>query len=299
MIAFTTLAGAGFIPKPFTFAGLPVTDTRTMTRTASTTNTVPKTAAVMAVERFGASLADPRREPGPPALLPGGGPCLIASRKPAPPSAHVGRRSGVFDRSCLLLGQAITGPFGRGLVGPVAYGRGRSLLRGWLHSSVGWPRRGGRLPLCAIAACSPRWYRDWRGKQDVASRARMLLPSRTERRSGRGATGTRRVLTLLRLGHAWSVIGALVVELHFPACRSLKEKRAVLRPVIEGARSRFRGCSRRDGLPGAAPALVVEVAAAAASERVVVETLDAVERFIWSRPGLEVVGATRRWLDED
>jgi uncharacterized protein YlxP (DUF503 family) len=33
--------------------------------------------------------------------------------------------------------------------------------------------------------------------------------------------------------------------------------------------------------------------------RVVVETLDAVERFVWSRPGLEVVGATRRWLDDD
>jgi uncharacterized protein YlxP (DUF503 family) len=41
------------------------------------------------------------------------------------------------------------------------------------------------------------------------------------------------------------------------------------------------------------------VAAAAASARVVVETLDAVERYIWSRPGLEVVGATRRWLDYD
>jgi len=44
---------------------------------------------------------------------------------------------------------------------------------------------------------------------------------------------------------------------------------------------------------------VVEVAAAAASARAVVETLDAVERFIWSRPDIEVVGATRRWLEED
>jgi uncharacterized protein YlxP (DUF503 family) len=43
----------------------------------------------------------------------------------------------------------------------------------------------------------------------------------------------------------------------------------------------------------------VEVATAAASEGVVTETLDAVERFIWSLPGLEVVGATRRWLEEE
>jgi hypothetical protein len=39
-----------------------------MTRIASTTNTVPNTAAVMAVERFGAALVDPRRDPGPPVL---------------------------------------------------------------------------------------------------------------------------------------------------------------------------------------------------------------------------------------
>ena len=44
---------------------------------------------------------------------------------------------------------------------------------------------------------------------------------------------------------------------------------------------------------------LVEVAAAAAAERVVTETLDAVERYIWSLPGLEVVGATRRWLEDD
>jgi uncharacterized protein YlxP (DUF503 family) len=31
----------------------------------------------------------------------------------------------------------------------------------------------------------------------------------------------------------------------------------------------------------------------------VTETLDAVERFIWSLPGLEVVGTVRRWLEDD
>ena len=29
------------------------------------------------------------------------------------------------------------------------------------------------------------------------------------------------------------------------------------------------------------------------------ETLDAVERYIWSLPGLEVVGSSRRWLEDD
>src|ERR1039458_9796351 len=69
LIESTTLAGAGFIPNPLPAAEpFPVTDTRTMTSIASTTNTVPNTAAVMAVERFWAHLADPRRDPGPPVL---------------------------------------------------------------------------------------------------------------------------------------------------------------------------------------------------------------------------------------
>ncbi len=95
------------------------------------------------------------------------------------------------------------------------------------------------------------------------------------------------------------MIGALVVELHFPACRSLKEKRAVLRPIIDGARSRYAVAITEADYQDLHQRSVVEVAAAAASERVVVETLDAVERFIWSRPDLEVVGAVRRWLDDD
>jgi uncharacterized protein YlxP (DUF503 family) len=95
------------------------------------------------------------------------------------------------------------------------------------------------------------------------------------------------------------MIGALVVELHFPACRSLKEKRAVLRPVVDGARSRFQVAVAEAGYQDLHQRSLVEVAAAASSERVVAETLDAVERYIWSLPGLEVTAATRRWLEED
>jgi len=101
------------------------------------------------------------------------------------------------------------------------------------------------------------------------------------------------------LGHAVSVIGALVVELHFPACRSLKDKRALLRPVIEGARARFAVAVAEAGYQDLHQRSLVEVAAAAAHPSVVTETLDAVERYIWSLPGLEVIGATRRWLEED
>ena len=73
----------------------------------------------------------------------------------------------------------------------------------------------------------------------------------------------------------------------------------MVRPIIDGARSRFAVAVAEADFQDLHQRSVIEVAAAAASERVVTETLDAVERFIWSLPGLEVVGATRRWLEED
>lgn len=94
------------------------------------------------------------------------------------------------------------------------------------------------------------------------------------------------------------MIGALVVELHFPACRSLKEKRAVLRPVVDGARARFGVAVAESGFQELHQRAVVEVAAAAAAQGVVKDTLDAVERFIWSLPGLEVVSSRRLWLED-
>jgi uncharacterized protein YlxP (DUF503 family) len=93
------------------------------------------------------------------------------------------------------------------------------------------------------------------------------------------------------------VIGALVVELHFPVCCSLKDKRAVLRPLIEGARARFPVAVAEVGYQELHQRSIVEVAAVSASEKVVVETLDAVERFIWSLPGLEVLSSALSWFD--
>ena len=73
----------------------------------------------------------------------------------------------------------------------------------------------------------------------------------------------------------------------------------MLRPGIDGARSRFAVAVAETDYQDLHQRSILEVAAAAASERVVVETLDAVERFIWARPSLEVVAATRRWLDDE
>jgi uncharacterized protein YlxP (DUF503 family) len=89
------------------------------------------------------------------------------------------------------------------------------------------------------------------------------------------------------------------VELHIPTARSLKEKRAAIRPILEASRSRYRVAISEVGFQELHQRALLVVAAVASAEHVVIETLDAVERLIWSFGGAEVVEARRRWLESD
>ena len=90
---------------------------------------------------------------------------------------------------------------------------------------------------------------------------------------------------------------ALEVDLHVPAAHSLKAKRAVVKPLVDGARHRFGVAAaevehhelwQRAGLGYA----VVSADQAHASD-----VMDEVERFVWSHPEVEVVSMERRWLE--
>ena len=94
-------------------------------------------------------------------------------------------------------------------------------------------------------------------------------------------------------------VGALEVEVHIPVAGSLKEKRSVVRHLIETARRRF-GVSASEVAhhelwqrAGLGFSVVAPSAAHAA------EILDRVERFVWSHPEIEVVSTTRLWLEGD
>jgi uncharacterized protein len=89
------------------------------------------------------------------------------------------------------------------------------------------------------------------------------------------------------------------MELHIPAARSLKEKRAAIRPIIDTARNRYRVAISEVGFQDLHQRALLEVAAVASAEHVVVEMLDAVERLAWSASGAEVVASSRRWLEAD
>ncbi|HXY44329.1 MAG TPA: DUF503 domain-containing protein [Acidimicrobiales bacterium] len=95
------------------------------------------------------------------------------------------------------------------------------------------------------------------------------------------------------------MVGVLSVELHIPAARSLKEKRATIRPILDAARTRYRVAVSEVAFQELHQRALLEIAAVASAEHVVVETLDAVERLVWSVAGAEVVSSSRRWLEDD
>jgi uncharacterized protein YlxP (DUF503 family) len=91
----------------------------------------------------------------------------------------------------------------------------------------------------------------------------------------------------------------LVVDLHIPTAGSLKAKRAVITPILEGARRRYRVAVAEVGAQDVWRRSELAFATVAGSERQAREVLDAVERFVWSFPEVEVVSAGRSWLDEE
>ena len=92
-------------------------------------------------------------------------------------------------------------------------------------------------------------------------------------------------------------VGAVRFDLHLPQVHSLKEKRAVIRPILDGARHRFHIAAAEVGSQDKWQRAELGVSAVAASAGHVEEILDAAERFVWSFPEIEVLSAERTWLE--
>ena len=91
---------------------------------------------------------------------------------------------------------------------------------------------------------------------------------------------------------------ALEVELHINGSQSLKDKRQVIRSILDGARRRYGVASAEVGGQDTWQRAVLGFAAVGSSVSHVEDVIDEVERFVWSHPEAEVVGTTRRWLDD-
>lgn len=92
---------------------------------------------------------------------------------------------------------------------------------------------------------------------------------------------------------------ALTVDLHLPHSQSLKDKRAVVKTITEGARRRYQVAAAETAHQDKRQRAGLAFAGVSSSRRQVTEVLDGVERFVWSFPEVEVLASERHWLEVD
>jgi len=94
-------------------------------------------------------------------------------------------------------------------------------------------------------------------------------------------------------------VAALEIELHLAASHSLKEKRSVVRHLVETARRRYGVSASEVAHHDLWQRTTIGFCVVAPSAGRVEEVLDRVERFVWSHPEVTVVSSARHWLDLD
>jgi uncharacterized protein YlxP (DUF503 family) len=93
--------------------------------------------------------------------------------------------------------------------------------------------------------------------------------------------------------------GALRLDLLLGDVHSLKEKRAVVRPVVSELRRKFEVSAAEVGMLDLHRRAVVGVAVVSADGAHVRDVLDACERLVGSRPEVEVLSASRQLFGEE
>jgi uncharacterized protein len=93
-------------------------------------------------------------------------------------------------------------------------------------------------------------------------------------------------------------VAVLKLDLHIPQSRSLKAKRAVVKPIVEGIRHRWAVAVAEVDHQDQWQRTELGVAVVAGKQGKASEVLDAVERFVWSNPEIEVLSAGRTWVDD-
>jgi uncharacterized protein YlxP (DUF503 family) len=92
---------------------------------------------------------------------------------------------------------------------------------------------------------------------------------------------------------------AACFDLHVPESRSLKTKRAAIRPIVDGLRHRFRisvaEVDHQDQWQRAA----IAVAVVGGSDTQVREVLASVERYVAAAPDVELLDIETAWLESD
>jgi uncharacterized protein YlxP (DUF503 family) len=90
---------------------------------------------------------------------------------------------------------------------------------------------------------------------------------------------------------------AYEVEIRIPDSHSLKDRRQVVRSVLTVARERFHVSAAEVGHQDTWQRATLGFAIVASEARIAQETVDEIDRYLWSRHELEVLDATVHWLE--
>jgi uncharacterized protein len=88
---------------------------------------------------------------------------------------------------------------------------------------------------------------------------------------------------------------SLMVDVRLRHAASLKDRRAVVRTICEGARRRYSVAAADVGYQDRWQRARLGFATVAGDGAHCQSVIDAVERFVWSFPEVEVLRAERRW----
>jgi len=89
----------------------------------------------------------------------------------------------------------------------------------------------------------------------------------------------------------------LELDVRLPQCHSLKEKRAVVKTILQGATRRYGVSAAEVDHQDKWQRAALGFATVSGSQAHAREVLDAVERFVWSFPEVEVIDASVGWSE--
>jgi uncharacterized protein YlxP (DUF503 family) len=92
---------------------------------------------------------------------------------------------------------------------------------------------------------------------------------------------------------------AVCFDLHVPESRSLKAKRAAIRPIVDTLRHKYRVSVAEVDHQDQWQRAAIGVAAVAGTHGHLQEVLDAVERYVAAAPGVELLDVDTAWLDAE
>lgn len=90
---------------------------------------------------------------------------------------------------------------------------------------------------------------------------------------------------------------ALEVQIRIPASQSLKDRRQVVRSLLAVIRERFHVSAAEVGGQDTWQLATLGFAVVASEVRIAEETIDEIDRYLWSRPEIEVLDSRLQWLE--